>query len=113
MNSKRNIEFLYQPEHTIESNENYIPLDPNYISGFFEGDGSFIINLSGNNLGKIHFSIDQNGNNRLLLESFRSILSINSNLILNKSTGVLKLQVSGDRYLKEFLIPFYSISSSW
>lgn len=42
-----------------------------------------------------------------MLESFRSLLRINSNLILNKNTCVLKLQSSGDKYFKEFLIPFF------
>lgn len=108
MNSNREIvNCMYQPEHAIKSNENYIPLNPNYISGFFEGDGSFIVDLSGSRIGRITFSIDQNERDRLLLESFKLILNLKNNLILNKRTGVMKLQKSRDKYFKLFLIPFF------
>ena len=83
-----------------------VPLDPNYISGFIEGDGSFIVELSGIRQNRISLSIDQYYSNKLLLESFKSILNINSLLVLNKKTNVLKLASSGDKYFKTFLIPF-------
>jgi hypothetical protein len=103
---------FYKPEHTLEyngaiPNSCFIPLNPHYISGFFEGDGSFILQLSGSRKGYLSISLDQNINNKLLLESFKTPLNIQSSLVLNKTTNVLKLSKSGDKYFKEFLIPFF------
>lgn len=106
INNKKKINNLYQPDHTIESHFFYIPLNPNYVSGFLEGDGSLMVELSGSRMGRISLSIDQNENNRLLLESLKSIFKIDSKLVFNKNTKVLKFQHSGDKYFKEILMPF-------
>lgn len=103
---------FYQPKHTLQSsssNSDFIPLNPHYISGFFEGDGSFLplVELSGSTAGRLSISLDQNFHNKLLLESFKIPLNINSNLVLNKTTNVFKLTKFGDKYFKEFLIPFF------
>jgi hypothetical protein len=102
MNRKRIIEKPYEPDH-VKS----IPLDPNYVSGFIEGEGSFILELTGKTIFRVSLSIDQKKTNSVLLNSFKEILNIKSTPILNVSTGVLKLSKNGDKYFKEFLIPFF------
>jgi hypothetical protein len=63
--------------------------------------GSLFVVLSGNTKYKIYLSVDQHKNNINLLNDFKSILDINSNLVSNKRTNVLKLSKSGDKYLKK------------
>jgi hypothetical protein len=102
MNRKREFDEAYEPDHVKD-----LPLDSNYVSGFIEGDGSFILELSGQSLFRFSLSIDQKQTNIKLLNSFKEILKINSKLVLNNETGVLKLTKFGDKYFKEFLIPFF------
>ena len=86
-----------------------VPLDPNYISGFIEGDGSFIVELSGIRQNRISLSIDQYYSNKLLLESFKSILNINSLLVLNKKTNVLSYIINNIDVLFDYINPFFKL----
>ena len=61
---------VYIPDH-LDS----IPLDPNYVSGFIEGDGSLIVPLSGISKYSLCLSVDQKNTNVTLLNSFKFILS--------------------------------------
>jgi hypothetical protein len=71
----------YSPDHTKESNINYIPINGHYINGFIAGDGCLTLDM-GKHFGYMHLSISQHKNNRLLLESivnyFKSSLKVSS-----------------------------------
>lgn len=95
MNSKPVYPKDYQPDHCVEGSANYIKLNPNNISGFTTGDGSFAMtsNLDWPKFGVITYGVTQHANNRLLLESFPSVLGV-KRLNLSRSGRVgLLLQV--------------------
>jgi len=102
MNTKRIFNSLFVPTHLTG-----VPLDPNYVSGFIEGDGSLILELKGTRKYRMSIYVDQHYNNYTLLDSLRAVLNIDSLLIVNKTTGVLKISKSGDKYFKLILIPFF------
>jgi len=102
MNNNRVFKTQFIPTHLTN-----IPLNPHYLSGFIEGDGLLIVELTGLIKYRINISIEQHKNSLFLLESLKSILNIESSLVLSKNTEVLKLAKSGDKYFKTFLIPFF------
>lgn len=106
MNSKRTD--FYEPLHTLENSNNYIPLNSNYISGFIEGDGSFSIIINGKQIGSLSFSLIQHKNNISLLNSIKSVLLINSKITSDSyNKNVIRIQSNSNKYWKIFLIPFF------
>lgn len=104
MNTKRK---FYVP--FIPTNLTNIPVDPNYVSGFIEGDGSLIVESTGllrKKKGRLSISLDQKNTNKPLIESFKPLLNIKSSLV-NTKNNVLKLKKFGDKYFKTTLIPFF------
>lgn len=89
MNTKRIFNSLFVPTHLTG-----VPLDPNYVSGFIE---ALILELNGTRKYRMSISVDQHYNNYTLLDSLRAVLNIDSLLIVNKTTGVLKISKSGDK----------------
>lgn len=72
------------------------------------------VELTGTRKYGISISVLQHKNNYTLLNSLRSLLNIDSLVIVNKANDVLKLTKSGDKYFKLFLILlFYKISLTW
>jgi hypothetical protein len=59
----------YTPNHTKQSNTNYITLNGHYINGFIAGDGCLTLSRGNNYFGTMHLSISQHINNRSLIES--------------------------------------------
>jgi len=67
---------FYQPPHTILGNPNYIPLDPNYFSGFIAGDGYIgLITQNSKHFGEPNITITQHKNDHRSLESFATLLN--------------------------------------
>jgi hypothetical protein len=83
MNTQRDFSQFnsYTPNHTKESNINYIPLNGHYVNGFIAGDGCLTLDM-GKHFGSMHLSISQHKNNKLLMESianyFKSPLKVYS-----------------------------------
>lgn len=83
MNTQRDFSQFnsYSPNHTKESNINYVPINGHYINGFIAGDGCLTLD-KGKHFGSMHLSISQHKNNRLLMESianyFKSPLKVYS-----------------------------------
>jgi hypothetical protein len=58
----------YSPNHTIENNIDYIPINGHYVNGFIAGDGCLNLHM-GKIFGTMHLYISQHINNKLLMES--------------------------------------------
>jgi len=59
----------YSPNHAIESNSKYMPINGHYINGFIAGDGCLAFNTKDVNFGRMSWQISQHNNNKLLLLS--------------------------------------------
>ena len=90
------VDVYYSPNHTKESNIDYIPINGHYINGFIAGDGCLSLNLKGRRFSYMYLNISQHINNRLLLESiakyFKNPLKVYSNGI-----NMLQINLCGAR----------------
>ena len=84
---KFSIDVYYSPNHTIENNIDYIPIDGHYINGFIAGDGCFILSM-GKTFGTMYLSISQHKNNRLLMESIAKYFKSPSKVYLGRLNDI-------------------------
>lgn len=108
MNSQRVHVEGYQPDHAKLGSPNYVPLDPNYISGFVTGDGHFSLttNVDLKTFGTIQFGVSQHINNKLLLDSFPSILGIKDNTFY-KTKKMYSIMVTKNETLRDIILPYF------
>jgi LAGLIDADG endonuclease len=78
----------YTPNHTKQSNTNYIPINGHYINGFIAGDGCLTLSTGNNHFGTMHLSISQHINNRPLLESIANYFNSSIKVRLGRSKDV-------------------------
>lgn len=112
MNSKRLYPSNYQPAHCIIEDPSYIPLDGNYISGFFAGDGSLsmVSDLNSPYFGNLYFSFGQHFNNLLLLQSFAPFFNLSSAPIhKKKKTSIIEFRITDRQLLSNNMIPFFNL----
>lgn len=109
MNTKRQFPINYQPDHTIPSHSSYIPLDGNYISGFFAGDGHFsmVSKIDSPNFGKITFGFGQHVNNKQLIESFLNFFNAHNISLSLDQKKVLRLYITDRSFLIDYILPFF------
>jgi hypothetical protein len=90
MNSQRDFSQFnyYTPNHTKQSNTNYIPINGHYINGFIAGDGCLTLSTGNNHFGTMHLSISQHINNRPLIESIANYFDPSIKVRLGRSKDV-------------------------
>jgi len=94
MNSYREFPIEYSPNHTIENNYEYIPIDGNYINGFIAGDGCLALNIKDVNFARMSLQISQHKNNRPLLLSIAKFFKY-PNKIYYHGINSLQITLSG------------------
>lgn len=112
MNTKRDKSNFIQPSHTIIGNPDYIPMDPNYISGFTIGDGHFSLRTNSLNVknqvfGSLSFGVTQHIDNTVLLESILLNLDLKDNKIHKKSIDSVQINISNRSTIRNVIIPFF------
>ena len=86
MNSQRDFSKFnyYTPNHTKQSNTNYIPINGHYVNGFIAGDGCLFLSTGNNHFATMHLSISQHINNRSLIESIAKYFESPSKVYLGR-----------------------------
>jgi len=86
MNSQRDFSKFnyYTPNHTKQSNTNYIPINGHYVNGFIAGDGCLFLSTGNNDFATMHLSISQHINNRSLIESIAKYFESPSKVYLGR-----------------------------
>jgi len=114
INTNRDKSKFIQPSHTILGNKDYIPLDPNYISGFTIGDGYFSLRKNSSNhlktvFGSLSYGITQHIDNTNLLNSILLTLALNSAKIHKKSLDSIQINISDRAILNNIIVPFFDL----
>jgi hypothetical protein len=94
--------------HCDPNNPGYIPLDPNYISGFLTGDGylSLISKIDSPSFGRMKIGLTQHQNNFLLLESIKDFFNINNFVISKTNINSISLNSGSEDTIYNILLPF-------
>ena len=87
----------------------YIPLDPNYISGFLAGDGylSLISKIDSPSFGRMKIGFTQHQNNYLLLQSIKDYFNINNLVISKVNEKAISLNCGSEDTIYNILLPFF------
>jgi len=112
MNTNRDKSKFIQPSHSILGNKDYIPLDPNYISGFSIGDGHFSLRKNSANIknqvfGSLSYGVTQHVDNTYLLKSILLALDLNNINIHKKALGTIQINISDSATIRNTIIPFF------
>jgi hypothetical protein len=89
----------------------YIPLDPNYISGFLAGDGylSLISKIDSPSFGRMRIGLTQHQDNYLLLQSIRDYFNIDNFVITKTNNKAISLNSGSEDTVFNILLPFFEI----
>lgn len=114
MNTNKDRLNLIKPAHTIIGNKDYIPLDPNYISGFTIGDGHFSLRTNSSNIknkvfGSLSFGITQHIDNTDLLQSILLALDLKDAKIHKKTSDTIQINISSRDNIRDIIIPFFDL----
>jgi len=95
--------------HNNPNTPGYIPLDPNYISGFLAGDGylSLITKIDSPSFGRMRVGFTQHQDNYFLLQSIKNYFNI-SNLVISKvNDKAISLNCGSEDAIYNILLPFF------
>jgi hypothetical protein len=95
--------------HCDPINPSYIPLDPNYISGFLAGDGylSMVSKIDSPSFGRMIVGFTQHYNNYFLLNSIKDYFNVD-NLVISKSNdNAISLSNGSQDVVFNNLLPFF------
>lgn len=114
INTNRDKLNFVQPAHSIKGNNAYIPIDPNYISGFTVGDGHFSLRTNSTNVknqvfGSLTYGITQHIGNTYLLESILLAFNLENVNIHKKTFDTIQINISNRDMIREFIIPFFNL----
>jgi len=114
MNTNRDKSKFIQPIYTIENNKDYIPINPQYISGFTIGDGHFSLRKNSSNVknqvfGSLSYGITQHIDNTYLLRSILLTLGLNNVNIHKKSSNSIQINISDRDTIRNVIIPFFEL----
>jgi hypothetical protein len=114
INTNRDKSNFIQPTHTVEGNKDYIPIDPNYISGFTIGDGYFSLRKNSSNskvqvFGSLSYGITQHIDNTYLLTSFLLALGLNDVKIHKKTSDTVQINISDRNTIRNVIVPFFDL----
>jgi hypothetical protein len=101
------IDVSYSPNHTKESNIDYITMDGHYVNGFIAGDGCLSINLKGKRFGYMYLSIGQHKNNKCLLESIGKYFNC-LNKVYSNGINAMQINLTGVKLWKEVIFVHFS-----
>lgn len=115
INTNRDKSKFIQPTHTVEDNKDYIPINPNFISGFTIGDGHFSLRKNSSNsktkvFGSLSFGITQHIDNTFLLRSFLLALGLNNVKIHKKTSDTVQINISDRNIIRNVIIPFFELN---
>jgi hypothetical protein len=107
-----NTERLFNNNINLHCNPNtpgYIPLDPNYISGFLAGDGylSLITKIDSPSFGRIKIGFTQHQDNYLLLQSIKDYFDVNNLVISKVNDKAISLNCGSEDTIYNILLPFF------
>jgi hypothetical protein len=95
--------------HCNPNHPGYIPLDPNYISGFLAGDGylSLITKIDSSNFGRMRVGLTQHQDNYLLLQSIKDYFNIDNFVISKSQDRVISLDCGSEGSIFNVFLPFF------
>jgi hypothetical protein len=114
MNTNRVIPKEYLPLYVTSSHPDFLPIDPNYIAGFTNGDGCFTVTTKLNSIkgfGQTRFSIGQHINNTPLMVEIKEQLGLKWERSFERvnisGLKVVSITTSNKEELKGKIIPFF------
>jgi len=105
------IEFIGAEDNNIEINTPELtdhPLDPHFLMGLIEGDGSFNITFHPNRELDFNFHIGQHSSYRHLLEKVSHLLGCGK--VKSKSETEIRYQIDSINKINEILVPLWRFS---
>jgi hypothetical protein len=87
----------------------YIPLDPNYISGFLTGDGylSLVTKIDSPSFGRMRIGLTQHQDNYLLLQSIKDYFNVDNFIISKTNNKAISLNCGSEGTVFNILLPFF------
>ncbi len=95
--------------HCNPNHPEFIPINPNYISGFLAGDGylSLITKIDSPSFSRMRIGLTQHQDNYLLLQSIKNYFNINNFIISKTNDKAISLNSGSENTIFNILLPFF------
>lgn len=93
---------MVRPEFIVDST----PLDPNWVSGFVEGDGSFFVSVSEKTkLVRCFFSVKLDKRDTPLIEKLQEFFNGIGTIYQEKNTNIVQYNIVSSKHLYDLVLP--------